>query len=173
MLEVTYTTTVEDYVNYALSNFRRSPTMRMQRLLGWVGLSVILFGAAVLVALNVSWVLGIPIALIGLVQVFGYPAYYRWWYRQTVRSQATDLGTQGVIGRITLTLTDDTLTERTTTTVSVARWDEMKGVVVEANYTFIMVSGLLAAIVPRLAFESDEAYAAVRDFAAARLPALS
>ncbi len=76
---------------------------------------------------------------------------------------------RGMIGPITLILSEDRLVEITETTRSEMRWEDMKGLDVSVDYTFIFVTGLSAAIVPRLGFDSDNEYEAVRDYAIARL----
>lgn len=98
---------------------------------------------------------------------------YRRGSERSIRRYFREQGTRGVVGRITLVLTDEKLTYRTETVESVARWGDMKGVEVVGECTYIWVSGLQAAIIPRHGFEREEDYVAVRDFALAKLRPVS
>ena len=86
-----------------------------------------------------------------------------------VRIQAKQFGVRGVVGAITLILTDESLTEITETTRSEIKWKDMERVDEVGNHTFIMVNPLLAAIVPRHGFANEQDYVKVRDFVKARV----
>jgi hypothetical protein len=105
----------------------------------------------------------------GAVYAIVYPFVHRVWIASAVRAYTQDLGSRGIIGRITLVLEEDTLTERTELVQTVARWRDMKGVEVVGDCTYIYVTGMLAAIIPRHGFERPEDYEAVREFAVAKV----
>lgn len=103
------------------------------------------------------------------VYLTAYPFLYRRCLITRITALAEDLGTQGVLGSITLVLEEETLTEITSVTRTEARWSSMHSVEVVGDYTFIMVTPMTAAILPRRAFPSDEVYNQVKEFALARI----
>ncbi len=167
-MEVSYTTTVDDYVAYNMHAIKRSPSLKRRLVLGWLFVPLWCWiGAALLFDGNPT-----PAAVLaaaGVVYAVIHPFVQRASITSAFRAYAQDLGVQGVIGRIHLTLENDTFTERTELVQSVARWRDMRGVEVVGDCTYIYVTGLLAAIVPRRGFENPEDYDAVRDFAVAKL----
>ena len=72
---------------------------------------------------------------------------------------------RGMIGRIRLILTDDTLTEITASTRTEARWRDMLRVEETGQTTYIYVTGMSVAMVPKHGFADEEDYYSVRDFA--------
>ena len=167
-MEVSYTTTIDDYVAYSMHALKRSPSMKWRLALGWVLIPLGCWvGAALLASGDPALAAGLAAG--GAACAVIAPPVQRASIASAVRAYAHDLGTRGVIGRITLVLEDDTLTERTESVQSVARWRDMQGVEVVGDCTYIHVTGLLAAIVPRRGFERPEDYEAVRDFAVAKL----
>ena len=167
-MEVTYTTTLDDYVAFSMHMLKRSPTMRWRVGLSWTVIPVACWISALLLVSTVP-AAAATLAFGGLAYAGMYPLIQHAWVTSTIRAYAKDVGVRGVIGRTTLVLADDTLTERAEAVQSVARWQDMKGVEVVGDCTYIYVTGLLAAIVPRQGFERDEDYEAVRDFALAKL----
>lgn len=164
-MEVTYTTTVDDYVAWCMHNRKRSPTQKWLYRTGWLLIPLGCFIRAATLFAQAVPSAAITWALAGVIYTVIYPLFIRW----SIRAYAQDQGTRGVIGRITLVLTDDTLTERTESVQSVVRWQDMAGVDVVAERTYIYVTGMLAAIIPQHGFERAEDYMAVRDFAVAKL----
>jgi hypothetical protein len=63
----------------------------------------------------------------------------------------------------------DTLVEITEIGRTEVRWENMKGVDDAGDRTYIFVTGMLASILPRRGFDSDEEYFAARDFAMRKL----
>jgi hypothetical protein len=167
-LELTYTTTLDDYVAFSMHTLKRSPSMKWRVGLGW---ALIPLGCWLWAALLINTVPAAAaiLAFGGVAYAVIYPLGHHAWVSSAIRAYAQDLGARGVIGRITLVLADDTLTERTESVQSVARWQDMKGVEVVGDCTYIYVTGMLAAIIPRHGFERAEDYEAVRDFALAKL----
>ena len=76
---------------------------------------------------------------------------------------------RGVIGRITLVLTEESMIERTETVVSASRWQDMKGAELVGDCVYVYVTGLSAAIIPRHGFEREEDYDAVKEFVMRKL----
>jgi hypothetical protein len=171
-VEVSYTTTLDDYVAYSVHMLKRSPSMKWQFAVGWAVLPVGCWLLAAILASRPGPAVA-SLAFAGVAYAVVYPLGYRKWVGASVRAYAQDLGARGVIGRITLVLDEDTLTERTEAVQSIARWRDMKGMEVVGDCTYIYVTGLLAAIIPKHGFERPEDYEAVRDFALARLQSKS
>ena len=167
-MEVTYTTTLDDYVAFGVHALKRSPSMKWRTGFGWalVPLACWLW-ASLLVATTPAT--AVVLAIGGLAYAALYPLAHRAWVSSAIRAYARDLGARGVVGRITLVLADDTMTERTESVQSVARWQDMKGAEVVDDRTYVYVTGLLAAVIPRRGFERAEDYEAVRDFVLAKL----
>jgi hypothetical protein len=169
-MQVSYTTTVEDFVFFSRYCAKKSATLWAMFLFGWLAVPIIAVGAAVGVAMiDGLWPISIVIVISGLLFALIYPPIYRAWYDRTIRAYVREKGTRGMIGPITLILSDDRLVEITETTRSEVRWEDMKGIDVVDDYTFIFVTGLTAAIIPRHGFEFGEDYEAVRDFARSKL----
>jgi YcxB-like protein len=168
LVEVTYTTTIDDYVAWNMHSLKRSKSMTLRFVLNWV-MPPLLCGIVAVVLGEGYPLLAVLLAISGVLYAVSYPFVYHAMVSSAVRAYAQDLGTQGVIGRLTLILEEDTLTERTKSVQSVARWRDMKGMEVVGDCTYIYVTGLLAAIIPRHGFERPEEYEAVRDFALGKL----
>jgi hypothetical protein len=169
-LDVSYTTTVDDYVAFSLHMWRKSKVGRGAYLVGWLLPPMLgLLGAAIAVAWNGPTV--VVAACVGgaVLAAVMYPRSYRRWSTRYVRAFAKKLGTQGVIGPTRLILSDESLVEITEKTRSEARWRDMEGIEEVGDYTFILVTGMSAAIIPRHAFEREDDYHRVRDFARARV----
>lgn len=173
LLEVAYTTALKDVVACTLRIQQSSPTFKRQYVVGWVVVPVAGLVAAVLVFFFVHWLFVAPILVLATYYAIFYPLMHRRGAERSVRRYLQELGTRGLVGHVTLLLTDETLTYRTETVESVARWADMKGVKVVEDCTYILLSGLQVAVIPRHGFEREEDYAAVRDFVADRLPKLS
>ena len=165
-MQVTYTTTLEDYVAFNRHVARKSTVLRVVILLGWFVIPAVAVAAAVaLVWIENLWPVALVVAAFGLLYAIIYPLTYWLWFDVLIRAYAKGAGTRGVIGRITLVFTEETMVEITETTRSEVRWRDIKGVEVAGDYTFIFVTGLSAAILPRKGFDCDEDYDAVCEFA--------
>lgn len=175
-LEVSYIVTLDDHVAFSLHWLKRSgsgapPTWP---LVVWALLAVGgLIGGYQLADTNPAVasplrIAGVWFAILGVAWPILYPPLHWAAIRSAVRRQAEQLGL-GRERRITLALTEDTLTEWADSVESVARWDAMKGVEVVGDCTYIYVTSMLTAVVPRHGFKRPETYEAVRDFALAKL----
>jgi hypothetical protein len=170
-MQVSYTTTLDDYVAYNRHVVGKSAIFRAVLLIGWLGIAGVALVSGVLLAFAEDlWPVGLKLAIFGVIYGAIFPLL--WWplLSWLVRAFAKGRGTRGMLGPITLILTEETLTDITETTRSEVKWKNIKGVDVAANHTFIFVTGLLAAIVPRRGFEREEDYEAVSKFAVAHAP---
>ncbi len=169
-MEVAYTTTLDDYVAFCMHMYRKSKAARGSFLLAWLILPAACLATAVAVVYGDG-----PIgqaaywAGIAAIWVAVYPWFHRRLVARHVRNFAKGLGVRGVIGPIRLILTDTSVVEITELTRTEARWQDLAGIDVLDDYTFVLITGMSAAIIPRHGFEREADYDRVRDFALARL----
>jgi hypothetical protein len=114
------------------------------------------------------WPCGIAVIVFGLFITALYPMSYRAAFQHNVRTQVRRKGSRGIVGDIRLILSEKSMVEITETTRTEVLWRDMVDVVEDGDYTYILVTGISAAILPRHAFDSDDEYDEVRDFAMAR-----
>jgi hypothetical protein len=168
-MELSYKTTIEDYVAFSQYMLRKSRVGRVNYFAGWLFLP----GAGVLAAATLVWANGMVVeALIcfsaSALYAGLYPIVHRYYIKIYVRDYAKALGTRGVLGPIRLVLNDESLVEITERTRSEARWRDIEGVDEIDGYTFIMVTGLTAAILPRRGFEDERDYERASHYAKER-----
>jgi hypothetical protein len=170
-VEVWYTLTLDEYVEFNLYAYRRSGADRRVRLLMWVILPLVITVSAVAVMMSEEAdAVGTTIRTMVLFAAAAvYPFVHRAMIRRHVRAYANKLGTQGVTGPVKLILSEESLTEITEAARSEYRWADMKEIAEVSDRTYIFVTGLSAAILPRSGFENDKDYEAVRDFAMRKL----
>lgn len=168
MLEVTYTTTVEDLVEFNTFALTRSAYMLRRLAVTWVVLPTLIVAAALVLWLAGTYV-GITIGVVcsGVVIALLFPFIRRSWVRQWARQLANQAVRDG-FRPVTLTLTEATFSVRGEVTETTARWEKMQGVVGE-DRTYILISDQMAAVVSPAALGDDARYAAVRDFACSKL----
>lgn len=159
-LEFSYTMTKDDYIECDMhilkKQLRRPWGILPIGCMMWIGIPAYFF-PIVTISLGVCVVVSIWIWL----------RIIRKRFTQVI--QALEFGAEGLIERITLFLTDETLTERTVVADSVARWEDMIGMKVVGDCTYIYVTEELTAIIPRHGFVHQDDYEAVRDFALKKL----
>lgn len=169
MLEVSFTPALEDMVAHHTFALNRSPELRRRLRVSWVAIPVGLWVVALVLWLAGTYPpLAIGIAVAGVVVALFFPVIRRSWIGQWAQQHAR-FNAEGGFGRLTLTLTDDEFRLRGEVTDTTARWEKMKGVVVGADYTAILITEQITVVIPRRALENDASYAAVRDFALAKL----
>lgn len=158
--EFSYTMTKDDYIEYHMHVLNKR--IRLQ----W---GILPFGCLMWIGIPAYFY---PIVTIGVV-VCGVGITWIWLRimraRITQAIQAQELGAKGLVERITLFLTDETLIERTAVADTVIRWQDMKGMKVVGDCTYIYVTAELAAVIPRHGFVLQDDYEAVRDFALEKL----
>ncbi|MBP3956903.1 YcxB family protein [Gemmata sp. G18] len=170
-MEVTYTTTLDDYVALCMHLTKQSSFMKRQVSLLWLLLPLGLLISAALLASS-SPVGAAILIVVGVTYAVIFPGIRRANLSSGFRTFAQELGTRGVISRITLVLTEDTLTERTDSVVSVVHWQDMKGVKEVGESLYIYVTGMSFAIIPRHGFEREKDYEAAREFVLSKLKKL-
>lgn len=169
MLEMTCTNSMDDLVAFHTFALKRSPYLRKRLVRSWVVLPVgLVVIALVLWAAATYPPLALSVAVSGAVIALFFPLIWQSWIWQWARQLAAQNAAGGLFPT-TLTLTDDVLRVRGRVTETTARWDMMVGVEAGPDHTFILVTELFAVVVPRHTLGREEDYAAVRDFALAKL----
>lgn len=167
-MKVRYRRTLDDLVAHSLHSLRRSDSVRSRYFAEWIGVPMTCIALGLLAAGEHLQMLAIWLVGWGVVYAFLHPFLYRYRVARAIRQHYLETGS-GADREISLTLTEDTLVEWVDGVESVARWDSMRGVEVVGDRTYIYVTGMLSAIVPRHGFEREEEYEAVRDFALRKL----
>lgn len=171
-MEVRYTLTLDDYIAFCMHRLRKDLWESRVFMVFWIGPPVFFAAVAVVLVFLDEWYYysGAALSLIfGVGCAVMFPAEYRTRLERSIRKDEVRKGTRGVLGPITLILSEESLVEITETIRSECKWKDIKGVEEVGDWIIIQVSGHLSAIIPRLAFAHDEDYYAVRDFAFRKL----
>jgi hypothetical protein len=173
MMEVKCTPTWDDVLAFNTFALKTSPEVRKRLVISWF---VFTLGTWTLAA--VFWLSGVypPLAIgvtvAGAIIALGFPLLRRVWIRQYAW-QSARANAHGGISQFTMTLADDVFRVRGEVTEVIARWEKMKGVVVGEGRTYILITDQFAVVVSPAALGGEVDYAAVRDFAVAKLRPLS
>jgi type IV secretory pathway TrbD component len=165
-MEVTYTTTMDDYVAFNRYLSKRSPQTQTVILVGafTVAVILILVGAVVALALATWWIVLVGVAAALLAAAVYGPLFWPYFDR-LVRAYAEERDRYGMLGLTTLILSEDGIVEITEVARSEARWANMHGIFVDGDRTYIMVTGMSCALLPRHGFNDPHEYDAATDFA--------
>jgi hypothetical protein len=165
-MEVTYTTTMDDYVAFNRYRAKQWPLMWVIIVLGAITVIVIfvLVGAVIAFALTNWWILlgGLAAGVLGAAL---YVPLFWPYFNCLVRLQAERHGNYTMLGRTTLILSEDGLVEITKAARSEAKWVNMNSLIVDGDRTYIMVTGLSCALLPRYGFNDPRDYDAATEFA--------
>lgn len=164
-MEVRYTVTLEDFVALNLYLTRKSGAGRARYLLIWLGVPTLCAAGAVRVLELGREPLAFGLALLAAVCLFTFPLAYKVGLARNVRAFVKSLGGRGIIGERALVLSDDYLVAISETFRTEVRWENLSGVDVVGDATYVFVSGISALILPRRGCDSDAEYEAARDFA--------
>jgi hypothetical protein len=171
-MRVHYTTTMADYVAFNRYFLNRNTKLRTLLVMSTVGAALLV--AALLVFTSPVHDRSITLVRVGVSVVIALASCPLWAPRildYVVRLVAQQNGTRGVVGPITLELRDECLVEITETTRSEVRWENIQRMDEWGDYTFIWITGLSAAMVPRHGFEHAADYELLKSFARAKLEA--
>lgn|GEM_PF-4466571 len=166
-MEVRYTLSLNDYVNYLFDSAKKNRLVRRRFLFDWLGAVVVFAIIALVLVLIGEWygyLSGAYVGVIGVIYTIRYPFKYRQRLEETLRATTLQSGTRGILGVNTLILSEESCLFITETVRSEVKWKELKEVTDVTDCTYITFHGL-SIILPRLGFDSDEVYFAVRDFA--------
>lgn len=168
-MEVTYTVTLDDFTAFSLYSLRRSPSLVRRLRVGWLGPPVLFAGLAAFRWSGNDPERAILFDTLAAVWLVAHPLLTRALVTRSVQAFTRDHGSRGVLGPTILVLTEDSLTERTETVQSVIRWQDMQGVEIDGDRTYVYVTGLSGAIISRQGFERPEEYDAVQEFVFSKL----
>jgi hypothetical protein len=167
-MEVAYTLTLEDYVNFTVHMYKKANMPRMPFQIALALVFLVIGASALVLGLGAGDFFTIWVSVLLLV-ASTFPVTFPLYYARKVRAYMKKLGTEGIVGPIRLVLTDESLVEITTVGRNEANWRDVLGIEDIDGYTFIRLTGLSAAILPRAGFSSDEDYLRVREFARTRI----
>jgi hypothetical protein len=181
-MEVEYRLTPDDYTAYSLYAYRRSKVNQQGLLMGWVFIPLLCFacatifaGVAFLAAVTESpgarelGIAALGCLFPGAVYALVHPILYHLTQRANTKAFYKELWSLSSSWRIRLILTETSLVEITERTRSEANWRDMAGIEEVGDHTFIFVTELQTAILPRHGFLCEEDYFRARDFALARV----
>ena len=168
-MQVRYTVSLDDFVALNLYLTRKSGAGRPGFLMVWLGLPILCAtGAVWLLELGremvAIWLLGVAVFWLLMI-----PSRFREGQARGIRAFVKKLGGRGIIGERGLSLSEELLVAVSETFRTEVRWENMTGVDVVGDTTYIFISGISALILPRHGFDSDAEYEAVRDFALRKL----
>jgi hypothetical protein len=179
-MKVYYAVTLDDYLEYCLYVYKRSLIYRRLKIFCIAIVPAISLAIAFTLVtfnpLDLEFVMRLFIG--GLILVLGcfcgvFSAltydpiqilFQRWW----LQSYALKNGLRGIVGQISLILSDHSLVEITEIGRSEVLWKSVTGFEDTGDHLYVQI-GLLAAILPRRGFANDHDYLAVRGFLRARI----
>jgi hypothetical protein len=169
LMEVRYTTTIDDYVACCERMLWRSPSVRKRFALNWAVPTLAgLGGAALLGSEYPACCIGLIAA--SLIHAVTFPMLAPERAERGIRRAIEEAGTRGLCGPATLLLTEDSLTVQSETAESTVKWRDMNGVEVVGEVINLHISGLQIVVIPRHGMENPECYPALRDYLVERLP---
>jgi hypothetical protein len=168
-MHVRYTVTLNDFVVFNLYITRKSGVGRSAYFILWLGLPI-LFALGALQAVQFSReIAALAFVILAVFWLCFFPFRYRDALARNARTFVKKLGGRGIIGERGLILSEELLVAISETFRTEARWENMTGVDVVGEYTYIFLTGISALILPRRGFDSDSEYEAVRDFVLRKL----
>lgn len=164
-MEVRYTLTLKDFVAFNLYITKKSGAGRAGYLIMWLGPVVLGTAAAALLLLQGHEVAACAPAICATVWLLTIPSRYQAGLERNVRTFVKNLGGRGVLGKRALILSEELLIVVTETYHTEVRWENLQGIDVVGDYTYLFIAGISAVILPRHGCASEEGYEAGRDFA--------
>ncbi len=168
-MQVRYTVSLDDFVALNLYLTRKSGAGRPGYLMVWLVPPILCAAGAVRALQHDHEPAAILFAAVAVFWLIFLPFRYRDALARNVRAFVKKLGGRGIIGERGLSLSEEMLVAVSETFRTEVRWENMTGVDVVGDCTYIFISGISALIVPRHGFDGDEEYEAVRDFALRKL----
>lgn len=168
-MHVRYTVTLDDFVVFNLYITRKSGAGRPGFLIVWLVPPALGLAATVWLLLFDHLPLAIGLAGISLFWLVFLPLRYRDALASNARTFVKKLGGRGILGERGLILTEEMLVAVSESFRTEVRWENMTGVDVVGECTYIFITGISALLIPRHGFDSDAEYEAVRDFALRKL----
>jgi hypothetical protein len=168
-MEVRYTLKLKDFVAMNLYLTRKSGAGRTRYLVAWLGPVTLFVAGAAWLLVQGHEVAACAPAIFAVFWLLTIPPRYRAGLERNVRTFVKRLGARGVLGERALILSEELLVVVTETYHTEVRWENLQGIEVVGDYTYIFIAGISAVILPRHGCASDEEYEATRDFALRKL----
>jgi hypothetical protein len=171
-MEVSYDISPEDYVAGLLQLAKQSPIRRRAYIGCWIGVPLTCAVAAGLILTigSGAWILlGVFLAIMGPAYAVVHPLRYWVGVENAIRAGLKRAGTRGLTGRITLVLTDESVTMIGKTFRTEARWKDVLRVTDGEDVMTIFLTDLSGIYIPRNGFVREEEYDRVREFVLARV----
>lgn len=168
-MKVRYTVTLNDFVAWNLHVTKKSGVGRTAHLVTWLALPMFFAWLAIQLLQDENKPAALVLVVLALFWLAVFPSIHQALLARNVRTFVKKLGGRGIIGERTLILSEELLVVISETFRTEVRWENLTGVEVVGDYTYIFLSGISALIVPRHGFESEAEYEGTRDFALRKL----
>jgi YcxB-like protein len=167
-MQVTYTTTLDDFVALNRHVSQKSSDVRISFLMRWlfppmIGVALALVLGVLYDLSSIAWF----VIAVSIVYALIYPSFSRVWIDQYIRKHLKPY--EKLAGKTTMILGEESLTVINEIARSEMKWKDIERVDVNGDYTFIFLVGKSAAILPKHGFESIKDYEEARDLALAKV----
>ena len=167
MTAIQYELTADDFVEFNHFHHKHSPELRRRLLVSRIVIPLFMISALLLTPLLVQrndrgyldsltqlrWFFAVP-------PVLFFYAPFAWKRRQArlIRRMLNEGSTRSLLGNCLLTLNDDSISVQRPSSLSTYGWEATDQIRVTSEYCFIYVTSISAIILPRRAFNSNEAF---------------
>lgn len=165
-MEINYTLTEEDYLNFNMYHVKNSKTavksLKLQRFI--TPLFFIVFAFVFSAIADVSfWGLFIIFFVIGILWVLFYPSYFYSVVRRQTKKMIQEGENEGLLGKHHLVMTEEGITETTSSGKTKVCWGSLKDFKEDDKNFYLYNSGLSAIILPKRAVTNiEEVYAYIK-----------
>jgi hypothetical protein len=169
-IEISFVATIDDYAELRVYSLRKTRAFWPFTILLSlpVPLVCLLVAPIFFASPDFRWLV-VPLLAAGVLAATIIPIILPKALAQGVRNQTKNLDARGIIGRIELVLSEESLVVITSMTRSEVKWQDMQSVEEVADRTFIWLTGLFLLGLPRHGFDCDGDYFIARDYAMARV----
>lgn len=154
IVEIDYTLTEEDYLNFNMYHVKNSKTatksLNIQRFLG--PLFFIVFAYVFSLIVDIAFLgIFIPFLVISIFWVIFYPKYFYSLVKRQTKKMIQEGENEGLLGKHHLLMTDEGITEITSSSETRVRWESLKDLTEDDHSFYLYNSGLSAIILPKSA----------------------
>lgn len=154
-IELSYTTTAQDYLALLEHHLERSVFGKRFVYFAWIAIAGLAWASVALPYLKFGVIdAGFLLrASLAAVLTFGFPFLYR-WYNQSVFGQLiNDRSADGIAGPTSLIATPEFIEQRTQMTTTRGSWGKVVGITSTAGHDFISLAPLVTVMIPASAFD--------------------
>ena len=98
------------------------------------------------------------LAVMAVVYYFTYPLLFNWRTQRTVKALYREGNNPDLFERRRLTITPETLTDASATSVTTKKWNAIDRIVADQDHIYFYATAVSAFIVPKAAFAGEEAF---------------